>query len=125
MVWATGLFTTARFIAASNEASSDATKREYGGKARREGRVADVGFALALIGGLWVLLPFASEYMRQPWMHLKLTLVAGLVALHAMVRIGAKRASEGRTPPAIGKAAVVMALQLAIVAVVTLKPFAR
>ena len=60
-------------------------------------------------------------------MHIKLTFVVGLLAVHGIVRMRAKRLSMGTAgkPMGMGGAIGVALLAVGIIAVVVLKPMAR
>lgn len=55
---------------------------------------ATPGAVLALLTGLMLLMPQAA-LMRSPWMHVKLTAVLGLFALHGVAAVMRKRLARG------------------------------
>lgn len=92
--------------------------------ARRLLILGDIGLTLALVGGIGAILHRPDRVLAQPYMHVKLTLVATLVGLHVFTRIRAKRAAAGQAayPAALFVAALL--LFAAIIAVVVFKvPF--
>jgi uncharacterized membrane protein len=120
--WVGSLFTVALMMASAGE---DAGRRTtIGALARRLAMTADIGAALAIVGGL-SLLASRTWDLHQPWMHIKLTFAVGLIAVHGIVRARAKRLAGGAPPPKAGAAIAVALLAAAIVAVVVLKPMAR
>ena len=63
--------------------------------------------------------------LQQPWMHIKLTFAVGLIAVHGIVRMRAKKLATGGPAPKMGAAVAVASLAVAIIVVVVLKPMAR
>jgi putative membrane protein len=122
LVWIAGLFATSRFLRARVGLTDEGLVKRLGLLARTEARFADGGFALAFAAGLALLIPEASFYMHQPWMHLKLTLVVLLVGTHALVRISAKKAAGGGEPSTAPLTGILLLLAAAVVAAVLLRP---
>lgn len=90
-------------------------------------KVATVGMISAWVGGLGMLLPnFTLYYATQGWMHAKLTLVLVGSALSGIVsaKLRSAAAGESTATNSLRVLAVVMtAMAIAIVLLVTLKPF--
>ena len=120
--WVGGLFAVALFLSAAGDDAG--TQARVGAVARRVAIAADVGAALAIAGGLTVLM-MRSYLLHQPWMHMKLTFVVGLLAVHGIVRVRAKKLAGGGPAPKMTAAIGVAALAVAIIAVVLLKPLGR
>lgn len=43
-----------------------------------------IGGGLTLVFGLWLLFAYLPTLIQAPWMHVKLTLIVGLIAYHAV-----------------------------------------
>lgn len=52
-------------------------------------------FGVSVLLGVLRLAIDASHYMKQPWFHLKLTLVVVIIALHHVIGARAKKMEEG------------------------------
>jgi uncharacterized membrane protein len=120
--WVGGLFAVALFLNAAGD--DGATRARIGAIARRIAVAADAGAGLAIVGGVSLLL-MRSWDLREPWMHMKLTFVVGLLAVHGIVRVRAKKVANGGPAPSPRAAVAVAALAVAIIAVIVLKPLAR
>jgi putative membrane protein len=120
--WVGGLFTIALFLGAAGDDA--ATRASIGAIARRVARATDVAALVAIAGGV-ALLVLRPWDMRQPWMHIKLTFVVGLLAVHGIIRVRAKRLANGGPAPTSSAAIGVAVLAVAIIAVIVLKPLAR
>jgi putative membrane protein len=62
----------------------------------------DIGLLITLGGGIALIFGIgASIVMKQPWIHIKLTMVALLIAAHVYARIKVKkfRGGDTSTPP--------------------------
>jgi putative membrane protein len=125
IVWLGSLFSMARTLVARDAETEESFRTRLGVLARAEGRRADIGAGLALLGGMWLLSNAPAFYLHQPWMHMKLTLVVALLGAHGFLRVKAKRASmgEGRFPRAA--LSVLWVLAIGIVALVVFRPGAR
>jgi protoporphyrinogen IX oxidase len=121
-IWVGGLFAVALFLSAAGD--DPATRARIGAIARRVARATDAGAGLAIVGGVSLLLMHSWD-LREPWMHLKLTFVVGLLAVHGIVRVRAKKLANGGPAPTSIAAVAVAALAVAIVVAIIVKPFAR
>ena len=90
-------------------------------------KVATGGMLLAWIGGLGVLIPsFTSVYVKQGWMHGKLTLVLIAAALSGVLSAKLRKAAAGETvaPATVQTLGLIIgAIALAVVILATLRPF--
>jgi len=94
-LWAGGLL-AATLVLAQSAATESAARTTAAQPARKLMRLlADPGAGLAILAGVWMLLSDASGYFAQRWFQTKLVVVIGLVALHGVVAVLAKRASAG------------------------------
>jgi uncharacterized membrane protein len=120
--WVGSLLTVSLLLSAAGEDA--ATRAKVGALARRVAVVADIAAAVAIVGGLSLLFTRSWD-LRQPWMHVKLTLAVGLVAVHGIVRVRAKRLAGGGAPPGLGAAIAIVVFAVGIITVVVLKVPAR
>lgn len=94
-LWVGGMFEVARLLR-FRDVESDATFRgKLAQKARRVAILPDVGMTLALVGGVYMLLAHDRLLLKQPYMHVKLTLAAAAIGLQVFWRVKAKRAATG------------------------------
>jgi uncharacterized membrane protein len=115
--WVAGLVGVGLLLAASRQ---DA---RVGGIARNAGRIADLGATLALVGGLVMFIQ--HQLYRQPYFHIKLTLVVVLMACHGILLGKAKKASRGDGAPATGVLLLVALVALGIFYLMAFRPFSR
>ena len=89
-------------------------------------RWMDIGALVAIACGVILLLGKPGpSLLKQPYMHIKLTLVAGLLGLHGLVRVKAARMGRDQgqgLPPAVPLIILVVAGAIAVVIMV--RPFA-
>ncbi|HET6611579.1 MAG TPA: hypothetical protein VFG83_06310 [Kofleriaceae bacterium] len=92
-----------------------------GGK--RIAMVADLGATLAIAAGVVMIAGIKPSPMTQGWMHIKLAVVVGLIAVHGFARVKLKRAqsAEGATVSPLWPAAVI-AVAAAIIILATVRP---
>jgi uncharacterized membrane protein len=88
--------------------------------ARTAGILADAGATLAVASGLYTAI--TRNLFTQPWLHLKLTVVAVLIAVHVSLRIKARRGREGGSAALL---AATLLLGLTIMWVIVMRPLAR
>jgi putative membrane protein len=119
--WVGGLFVLSLFMSAAGE---EPMARRIGAIARRVAVVTDAAAGLTIAAGIG-LLSTRAWVLAQPWMHIKLTFLVGLLAVHGIVRVRAKKLANGGPPPSAAASIAVAALAIAIIAVVLLKPMAR
>jgi putative membrane protein len=123
--WIGGLYGMGWLLVARDADKNDAFRTRLGELARSGGRIADVGAGIAIVGGVWLLSFAPAMYMRQPWLHAKLTLVVLLLGLHGYFRVKAKRAATGEGQFKRPMLTVLALLAALIVALVVFKPGAR
>ena len=84
---------------------------EVGGLARRVYmRLAVPAFLGSFVFGLTRFVLGISVYAHMPWMHAKLTLAVGIIALHHIIGARAKRAAAGQSKGAGGTTGLLLAL---------------
>jgi putative membrane protein len=79
--------------------------------------LADPGAGLAIVAGLWMLSADAAGYFAQAWFQTKMVVAVGLLALHGVIAVRAKRAasSEAASGPAWGLFFAVLAAAVAMI----------
>jgi putative membrane protein len=96
-------------------------------------RLMDIGAALAIVCGMWVIVGTkaalgAQWALKQPWMHIKLTLVVVvLLSAHGLLRAKLGKFGRGietRPPPAF-LVPVVVAAVAAIAVLAIVQPLSR
>jgi putative membrane protein len=125
VTWVGGLYGIGWLLVARDAEKSDAFRTRLGELARSGGRIADIGAVLSIVGGVWLLSFAPAVYMRQPWMHTKLTLVVLLIGLHGFFRVKARRAAGGEGEFKRALLTVLSLLAVLIVALVVFKPGER
>jgi putative membrane protein len=116
--WIGGLFTLALTMAASGDDSDFRAK--LGAILRRVAIATDAAAGIAIVGGLALLMERSYD-LKQPWMHMKLTFVLGLLAVHGIVRMRAKKLANGGPPPKPMAAIGIAVLAVAIVGLAVFK----
>lgn len=88
VAWFSGIFYIVRLFVYHREAwerDDEAGKILRGQYEIMEGRLLNIiqtpALVITLIGGIGMLI-ITPDWLQQPWMHVKLTLVAGLIAYH-------------------------------------------
>jgi uncharacterized membrane protein len=101
-------------------------RASLGGVGRRLGLLMDLGATLSIACGVLLIVGSPAAPLKQPYLHIKLTVVAVLVVGHALIRVQSVKARRGRDAGAPGwAAAAVLLLALAIVWLAVVKPLAR
>ena len=88
ILWASGLMGLSIALRTKKEFPSDAALGHLG---KIYGRLADIGAALTVTGGLWTAIVFKSFQFQ--WFHIKMTLIMVLLGLHIVTRIKALKSS--------------------------------
>jgi len=125
--WMGGLLVATQVLASHTEASSEEVRQAF---QRLEAKlfkgVAHPGAALTVIGGVAVLI-LQPDYLRQGWLHAKLSLVAILIGLDLMAYFRARSFHAGNIQLSRRECKLLhggMALVfLGIVILVMIKPF--
>ena len=105
VLWIGGLLMTTVLLSrhaqeTSPEACSALTRLEK--KSMRA--MADPGALLTIVAGITLIFSNPSYYMHASWLHLKLTLVVGMIILHAFIGIEMKSVQKGVRTMTSGKA---------------------
>jgi len=123
LLWSAGILGGARLLGLREAEAEPGARTKLGGAARGLGLLGDIGIGLAIVGGVG-LLAAETSYLRQGWMHAKLTAVLALLGLHGAVRargVRAARDAQATFPAWIFPA--LLAASGAIVALAVLRPF--
>jgi uncharacterized membrane protein len=117
ITWVGGLLGVGLLLGAARQ---DA---RVGGYARRAAMVPELGSLVAFATGIWMAVD--KGLFRQPYIHIKLTLVAVLLFVHVAMRIKAKKAAKGDGTPAGGLLVLMMLVVPAIIYIIIFQPLAR
>ncbi|HTE51806.1 MAG TPA: CopD family protein [Kofleriaceae bacterium] len=126
LLWIGSMFALTLVLQA--HARGGATQGALVGVERSLGRAMELGALLAIACGVYMLLrsPAAISPLKQPYVHIKLTVVVVLIAMHGLVR--AKMAKLGRgqgTGPGSWVSAAVLILAVAAIWLAVVKPMLR
>jgi putative membrane protein len=100
VVWIGSILSVAMLV---GRARFMADSAEVGGLALRVyNRLAVPAFLGSFVFGLTYFVLGIRVYAHMPWMHAKLTLAVGIIALHHMIGARAKRAAAGKAKEAGG-----------------------
>jgi len=98
------------------------------GLERRLARAMELGALLAIVCGAVMIVgsPAAVSPLKQPYLHIKLTLVVAIIALHGLVRGKMGRLGRGQaTPPPAWLSAAVLLLAIGAIWLAVVKPMLR
>ncbi len=102
LMWVAGLFAVYQSFFGAGKAD-DSGRRALLDHGRKMAIAMDIGALLTIGGGLGLLFGIgAAQYMKLPWMHVKLTLVVLLLGTHVYARIKLgklRRGGDTSTPP--------------------------
>jgi protoporphyrinogen IX oxidase len=108
VVWIGSILSVAMLV---DRARFMADGAEVGGLARRVyTRLAVPAFLGSFVFGLTRFVLGISVYAHMPWMHAKLTLAVGIIALHHIIGARAKRAAAGQAKGAGGTTGLLLGL---------------
>ena len=124
-VWVGTLFAITIALTERDALAEAAGKTTIAEVAKKMARVADIGATIALVGGVAMITTAPGYYLHQPWLHMKLTLVVGLLGLHGFLRVKVKRATQGQGTFPLAIVAMIMILAVGIVALAVFKPLQR
>ncbi len=124
-LWLGNLFAIATTLIERDVLAEAGVKTVIAQLAKKMARVADIGALIAIVGGVALIATAPGYYLHQPWLHMKLTLVVGLLGVHGFLRMKVKRATQGQgmfPRPIIG---MMTLLAVSIVALAFFKPLQR
>ena len=124
-VWIGTLFAIAVALTERDVLAEAGVKTVVAELAKKLARVADIGATIAIVGGVALITTAPGYYSHQPWMHMKLTLVVGLLGLHGFLRVKVKRATQGQGTFPLPVVAGITLLAVGIVALALFKPLQR
>ena len=99
VAWFAGLFYLPRLFIYHQMATTPAEHDRFVVMERRLLGITHIGGALAVVFGLWSLIAWMNlspEFMRQGWVHAKLSLVLLLIAYHVSLIVLARQFAEKR-----------------------------
>jgi protoporphyrinogen IX oxidase len=94
VTWFAGLFYLPRLFIYHLEATDEASHQRFMVMERKLLIITTIGGALAVLFGIWHLGQWAAlspDYLKQGWLHTKLTLVFFLLGYHAHLNVLRKR----------------------------------
>ena len=88
VTWFAGLFYLPRLFVHHAMTTDAATKERFKIMERKLAVMMDIGATLTMVFGFWLLFSYGwSQYHKMGWLHVKLTMVALLVAYHVWCRM--------------------------------------
>ncbi len=120
VLWISGLVTLTFLLTAVKNETDAGARARLAQFARKVARLPDIGVTIAMAFGIYSLIKL--ELYKQPYMHIKLTLVLFLLGLHGLLQAKTKRIAQGAEPslPGFVRPALVV-LALGIIVIVFLK----
>ena len=98
MLWVAGLLMTTLLVSRHAQENSPEARATLTRLEKRSMRfMADPGAALAILGGIGLVMTNPSYYVNAAWLHVKVLFVLALIILHGFIGIdmkGVQRASE-------------------------------
>lgn len=103
--WVSGLLVTSMALTRHTQESSPEARQALARLERIFLRgLADPGALLVILAGIGLISTKPSYYLHAPWLHIKLTFVILLIALHGYVAVRTKRFSTGKISMERGEA---------------------
>ena len=95
--WVSGLLVTSMALTRHTQEASEEARHALARLERIYLRgLADPGALLTILAGVSLIMTNSSYYLHAPWLHIKLTFVLLLIALHAIVGTRSKAFGSGR-----------------------------
>jgi putative membrane protein len=111
--WVSGLLVTSMTLTRHTQESSPEARQALARLERIFLRgLADPGALLTILAGIGLIMTNSSYYLRAPWLHIKLTFVVLLIALHGVVAVRTKRFATGRIQLQRSEARLLVAVTL-------------
>jgi protoporphyrinogen IX oxidase len=123
LLWFGGLFGAGSLLHFRDGETDAGVKQRLGVRARKAAILADLGATLSIASGVYNAV--TRHLFSQPWLHIKLTLVVVLLVIHVLVRIKARRASEGEGRFGKGLLGIATLAVIGILIAVVYQPFHR
>ena len=96
LLWISGVLVTSMALTRHTQENSAEARQALARLERIFLRgLADPGALLAILAGIGLISTNRSFYLNAPWLHIKLTFVVMLIALHGYVAVRTKRFSAG------------------------------
>ena len=107
--WVSGLLVTSMALTRHTQESSPEARQALARLERIFLRgLADPGALLVILAGIGLISTKPSYYLHAPWLHIKLTFVILLIALHGYVAVRTKRFSTGKISMERGEACMLV-----------------
>ncbi len=129
LLWVGSMF--ALSVALRHHERAGADRSAIVGLERAIGRAMELGALLAIAAGVYMILTKASVFgavspMKQPYLHIKLTLVVALIAMHGVVRAKMARLGRGQgSAPGAWLSSAILVLAVAAIWLAVVKPMLR
>jgi putative membrane protein len=95
--WVSGLLVTSMALTRHTQETSAEAQQALARMERIYLRgLADPGALLAILAGISLIMTKPSYYLHAPWLHIKLTFVLFLIALHGYLAVRTKRFGTGQ-----------------------------
>jgi putative membrane protein len=95
--WVSGLLVTSMALTRHTQEASAEARQALARLERIFLRgLADPGALLTILAGASLIMTNSHYYLHAPWLHIKLTFVLLLIALHGMVAVRTKKFAGGR-----------------------------
>jgi len=115
VLWVGGLLMASGTLMAQAEENSAEARQVLARLGRRWLRaMADPGALLAILAGIALITTNSHYYLHARWLELKMVFVLGLIGMHGMIGVRAKRFAEGRIQLTRNEARLMFALVIAI-----------
>ncbi len=115
VLWVSGLLGAAGTLMRHTEESSAEARQALAKLEKRWLRtMADPGALLAILAGIALISTNPHYYLHAHWLALKMIFVLGLLGMHGMIGVRAKRFAEGRIALAISDARFMFLLVIGI-----------
>lgn len=109
----------------AHAAAGAAAKEAFGRLEGTLARAMELGALLAIVAGVLMIAksPAVVSPMKQPYLHIKLTLVVGILAMHGLVRMSMGRVRKGTGGgPGVAVPWLLLAIAAAIFYLAVVKP---
>ena len=124
LLWVGSMFTLTLVLAAHARAAGPAQSAFIPAE-RAIGRAMELGALLTIACGVVMILktPYAVSPIKEPYIHIKLTLVAAIIVLHGLVRAKMARLGRGQgSAPGTWMSAAILLLAVGAIWLAVVKP---
>lgn len=126
-LWVGAMIALALTLRAKGAAEASA-RGAFAGMERVLARAMELGALVAIACGVLMIVksPAVVSPMKQPYLHIKLTLVVGIIAMHGLVRASMARMGKGTGgPPPVAVPWLLLVAAAAIFYLAVVKPMYR